>query len=198
MTRLTPDEVLLGLLKDQPAHGYELLETFRDPAHLGHIWNMSTSQLYAVLKRLEEDGLISGAEIPQPNAPARTEYRLTDRGEARLERWLAEPRPPISIHRIRVQFLSRLYIAALLDRPAEAIIHRQLAACQKQLARTRAEKHRAVSPVKALTLDFVIGQLEACIAWLGHCQTQPLPNPARFAPIVKENNNQTKKNKETP
>ncbi len=177
MSRLTPDEVLLGLLKAQPAHGYELLETFRDPAHLGHIWNMSTSQLYAVLKRLEEGGLISGAPIPQPNAPARTEYHLTERGETRLEEWLAETHPPTSIHRIRVQFLSRLYIAALLDRPAEAIIQRQQTACQDQLAEIQAERGRAVSPIKALTLDFVIGQLEACIAWLGHCQTHPLPHP---------------------
>jgi DNA-binding PadR family transcriptional regulator len=179
MKRLTPDEVLLGLLKAQPAHGYELLETFHDPTRLGHIWNMSASQLYAVLKRLEERGLISGAEVPQPNAPARTEYHLTELGEARLEGWLAEPHPPTSIHRIRVLFLSRLYIAALLDRPDETVITRQLAACESQLARTKAERERTSSPIKALTLDFVIGQLEACIAWLGHCQVHPLPNPGR-------------------
>jgi DNA-binding PadR family transcriptional regulator len=179
MTRLTPDEILLGLLKAQPAHGYELLETFRDPAHLGHIWNMSTSQLYAVLKRLEEHGDIAGAQVPQPNAPARIEYNLTESGEARLEQWLAEPHPPTSIHRIRVQFLSRLYIAALLDRPAETVIARQLAACQKQLVKIQAERARTSSPIKALTLDFVTGQLEACIAWLGRCQAHPLPNPER-------------------
>jgi DNA-binding PadR family transcriptional regulator len=188
MSRLTPDDVLLGLLKAQPAHGYELLETFRDPAHLGHIWNMSTSQLYAVLKRLEEGGLIAGAEVPQPNAPARVEYRLTERGEARLEGWLAEPLPPTSIHRIRVQFLSRLYIAALLARPADAIITRQLAACQKQLTKTQAERGRTNSPIKALTLDFVIGQLEACIAWLHHCQAHPLPNPGSVHQTKEENN----------
>jgi DNA-binding PadR family transcriptional regulator len=188
MKRLTPDEVLLGLLKARPAHGYELLETFRDPAHLGHIWNMSTSQMYAVLKRLEEGGLITGSEIPQPNAPARVEYRLTERGEARLERWLAEPLPPTSIHRIRVLFLSRLYIAALLERPADAIIHRQIAACQDQLAEIQAERARTSSPIKALTLDFVIGQLEACIAWLDHCQAHPLPNPGRVHQTTEENN----------
>lgn len=180
MTRLTPDEVLLGLLKAQPAHGYELLETFRNPDHLGHIWNMSTSQLYAVLKRLEGGGWIAGQAVPQPNAPDRTEYAITELGAARLDSWLAEPHPPASIHRIRVQCLSRLYIASLLKRPTEGILNRQLAACQTQLARTQAERRRAASPIKALTLDFVIGQLEACLAWLHHCQAQSvsiLTNP---------------------
>ena len=71
MPRLTPDEVVLGLLKAHPTHGYELLETFHDRAHLGRIWNMSTSQLYAVLKRLEEEGASTGHTIPREDAPTK-------------------------------------------------------------------------------------------------------------------------------
>jgi len=186
MSRLTPDEVLLGLLKAHPSHGYELLETFRDRAHLGRIWNMSTSQLYAVLKRLEEDGAITGREIPRDNAPARTEYALTSLGDERLKIWLAETHPPTSIHRIRVQFLSRLYIAALLDLSSDEIIARQLAVCEAQRDAIQLETERTESPVEALTLNFVRGQLSACIAWLHHCQTSPLVIPSGVPNIEKQ------------
>ena len=133
MSRLSPDEVILGLLQAAPAHGYELLERFRDPAHLGRIWNMSTSQIYAVLKRLESEGAIVGQPIPQPDAPARTEYHITTQGKDSLAAWLADSHPPISIHRIRVVFLSRLYIATLLGQPTDVIIERQLSVCVAQL-----------------------------------------------------------------
>lgn len=175
MSRLSPDEVLLGLLKAQPAHGYELLDTFRDPAQLGRVWNMSASQLYAVLKRLERSGAILGRDVPQPDAPARTEYTLTDLGEARLTAWLADEHPPASIHRIRVLFLSRLYIATLLQLPADPIIDRQLAVCEAQREKLQQEASQTTSPVERLTLQFVIGQLDSAIAWLHHCRSHPLP-----------------------
>jgi DNA-binding PadR family transcriptional regulator len=174
MKRLTPDEVLLGLLNAQPAHGYELLEWFRSPQHLGRIWKMSTSQLYAVLKRLEESGLITGRVLPSSDAPSRTEYALTDRGEQRLMDWLNDPHPPISIHRIRVLFLSRLYIASLLDIPTDTVIARQLATCEEHRQRLQAELTRAQTDVETLTLNFMIGQFDAVILWLKTCQAEPL------------------------
>jgi DNA-binding PadR family transcriptional regulator len=177
MSRPTPDEVLLGLLKARPSHGYDLLERFRSPAHLGRIWTMSTSQLYAVLKRLEHDGAITGREVPQPDAPPRTEYALTPLGEDRLAAWLADPAPPTSIHRIRVLFLSRLYIATLLGEPTDGLIARQLAVCEAQREAMQAKAAHPASSVEALTLEYVIGQLEAAITWLHGVQAHPLVLP---------------------
>jgi len=181
MPRLTPDEVILGLIKTRPSHGYELLDTFRDSTHLGRIWNMSTSQLYAVLKRLEEDGAITGREVPCPAAPARTDYSITDRGESRLQAWLYDPFPPISIHRIRVLFLSRLYIASLLNLPTDEIVTHQLAVCEDQREVVEKEAKTTTSSVEALTLDFVLGQLDACIAWLNRCRAIPLEIPTELS-----------------
>ena len=180
MKRLTPDEVLLGLLKAQPAHGYELLEWFRSPQHLGRIWKMSTSQLYAVLKRLEESGLITGRVLPGSDAPSRTEYALTDQGNVRLMQWLNDPHPPISIHRIRVLFLSRLYIASLLDISTDTIITEQLTACEEHRQRLQTELDKAETDIETLTLTFMIGQFDAVIRWLKTCQTEPLQIPNTF------------------
>jgi DNA-binding PadR family transcriptional regulator len=182
MSRLSPDEVLLGLLQAHPAHGYDLLERFRDPAHLGRVWNMSVSQLYAVLKRLESDGTITGRELPQSDAPPRTEYAITPLGEQRVADWLAETQPPTSIHRIRVQFLSRLYIATLLDLPTEGIIDRQLAVCEKQRDAIRERLAQTSAPIETLTLEFVQGQLEAAITWLQRCREHPLTIPDEINP----------------
>ena len=177
MNRLSPDEVILGLLKAAPSYGYELLDRFRDPDHLGRIWNMSTSQIYAVLKRLENEAAITGRPIPQPDAPPRMEYGLTPQGEARLAAWLADPHPPVSIHRIRVVFLSRLYIATLLNLPTEGIINYQLTVCERQLKKIQSVITSSSSPVEVLTLQFVEGQLESAIDWLNRCGEHPLIIP---------------------
>jgi DNA-binding PadR family transcriptional regulator len=110
MSALTPDETILGLLVVQPQHGYQLLEAFHDQDRLGQVWSLSTSQLYAVLKRLERRAWIVGHQIDSENAPPRTEYATTQAGLEQLMIWLNEPHPSPSIRRVRVEFLSRLYI----------------------------------------------------------------------------------------
>ncbi len=65
-----------------PQHGYQLLETFQNPSALGRVWKLSTSQLYAVLKRLHERGFIRGEEALSADAPPRTVYHITLSGQA--------------------------------------------------------------------------------------------------------------------
>jgi DNA-binding PadR family transcriptional regulator len=170
MNRPVPDEVILGLLKAQPTHGYELLEYFRSPTALGRIWTMSTSQLYAVLKRLANNGDILGKVLDVPNAPARVEYMVSEEGNQKLEAWLYDLNPSASIHRIRILFLSRVYIANLLNTPLEAIIATQLSSCQAQQDILFAHRVDSQSEIEQLTLDFVISQLNAAINWLKQSQ----------------------------
>jgi DNA-binding PadR family transcriptional regulator len=115
MSLLTPDDTLLGLLAAEARHGYQLIACFRDPAQLGNVWHLSTSQLYAVLKRLSGQGLISGCAVESPDAPTRIEYTLTPIGVVRLAAWLEETSPSPSVRGVRVEFLSRLCIARLLN-----------------------------------------------------------------------------------
>jgi DNA-binding PadR family transcriptional regulator len=166
MDRPVPDEVVLGLLKAQPAHGYELLAWFRSKSHLGRIWTMSTSQLYAVLKRLERDGAISGREIPTPNAPPRTEYEISTLGEDRLHRWLYDPHPSPSIHRIRVMFLSRVFIANLLNVSHGEIVKNQVDACKEQIDIFKSRKQVKDSDFEKLAVNYVISQLNSAVQWL--------------------------------
>lgn len=166
MKQPVPDEVILGLLKAQPMHGYLLLEKFHSKVDLGRVWTMSTSQAYAVLRRLEEGGLIKGEEIFVPDAPSKIVYSITTCGNQILEDWLFEDNPPSSIHLLRVIFISRLYIASILGYDSAPIIAKQIEVCKKQLNYFQAERDKRLSEIEGLTVDFIIGQLDAALNWL--------------------------------
>lgn len=99
---------ILGLLKEQPLHGYELKKRLGDT--LGLLWGVSYGSLYPALRRLERAGAIeivapgSGPPVtpapipatgsidgetaaarlrrlPKPTRRTRKQYRLTPRGD---------------------------------------------------------------------------------------------------------------------
>ena len=170
MNQPSPDHVVLGLLAAHACHGYQLLEYFHDPDHLARVWAMSTSQLYAVLKRLEQQGYVAGRDVASIDAPIRTEYHLTEAGRTSLYLWLNEKQPSASIRRVRVEFLSRLYIARLLNVPTGPIVRRQRAACQVQQKLLEAQRDEAAPGVGLLALDFMIAQISAVLQWIDRCE----------------------------
>ena len=173
MSTLTPDETLLGLIAIRDCHGYELIEAFRDPSALGDIWKMSTSQIYAVLKRLESQGLIAGRVLESANAPNRTEYYLTPTGKQRLDAWLNDPQPSASIRRVRVEFLSRLFIARGLNVPTIPIALRQRRACEAERERLLGERSSKSAGMSYLAHELIIAQLDAVLRWIERCEIVP-------------------------
>jgi len=173
MQSLTPDETILGLLAARARHGYQLLECFHDPAQLGSVWHLSASQIYAVLKRLAQQGHISGQEVESSDAPPRMEYCLTDAGRVRLDTWLHDEHPSWSIRHVRVEFLSRLFIARLLNKPTIPIVKYQKAACRQRLKELIVERERTLPGMSFLTLELVIAQLSAVLQWIDRCELVP-------------------------
>lgn len=173
MESLTPDETLLGLLAAEARHGYQLIDCFRDPAQLGNVWSLSTSQIYAVLKRLDAQQLIVGQAVESPDAPTRVEYRLTPAGVSRLEAWLTETEPSASVRRVRVEFLSRLYIARLLNLPTTALVGAQKAACFERRAARIVDRDCSAPGVGRLALELEIAQLDAILDWIDRCEMRP-------------------------
>jgi DNA-binding PadR family transcriptional regulator len=169
----TPDETILGLLALQARHGYDLLDCFHSNTQLGRVWNMSTSQLYAVLKRLERRREIAGRSIFAENAPPRTEYTLTETGKTRLMSWLNDPSPSPSIRHVRVEFLSRLYILRMLNLSTQHAVRSQREACLRERARLEAERRSAPPGVGLLAVEFVLAQLDAVLNWLDRCELSP-------------------------
>ena len=71
---------ILGLLKQQPMHGYQLSRELGDS--LGGFWRVSYGSLYPTLRRLERDGLV--APVPGESTGGRrkkTVFGITEQGE---------------------------------------------------------------------------------------------------------------------
>jgi poly-beta-hydroxybutyrate-responsive repressor len=71
---------LLLLLREQPAHGYELLERLQVFGFDGS----DPGGLYRTLRQLEESGLVHSAWEPSANGPERRIYELTRSGMEEL------------------------------------------------------------------------------------------------------------------
>lgn len=120
------DQALLGLLRDAPAHGYELMERYQ--ATLAPICHLEMSNLYSVLRKLEAEGWIQGELQPQGARPPRKVFSVTPSGEQAFLDWLRVPVP--RPRDIRVEFLLKLWFARRLGSDAlDGLIARQIAAC---------------------------------------------------------------------
>jgi PadR family transcriptional regulator len=78
------EPALLLLLRERPAHGYELLErlpelTGEQPVEMGN--------LYRLLRSLEQEGLVSSEWDSASPGPARRRYTLAPAGEQLLDQW---------------------------------------------------------------------------------------------------------------
>jgi PadR family transcriptional regulator PadR len=87
--------VLLLLLREQPAHGYDLLESARRFGFDGS----DPGGLYRTLRRLEDEKLVRSAWEPSDAGPQRRIYEITRRGMEELHRRakaVAEAQDPVA------------------------------------------------------------------------------------------------------
>ena len=83
--------VLLGLLRDQPMHGYEIKQTIED--RMGDWTSIAFGSIYHALAKLTDEGMIEKAGVEQEgNRPSRTIYQITESGQAEFTRLLRERR----------------------------------------------------------------------------------------------------------
>lgn len=107
---ISPEFALLGFLLAGQSHGYDLHQKFI--VELGHVWHLSQSQAYTILKRLESHADISAHLVQQERLPARQVLRITTQGRKRFFEWL-ELGIGTNARSIRLEFLTRLYFAQL-------------------------------------------------------------------------------------
>ncbi|MGB8213447.1 MAG: PadR family transcriptional regulator [Anaerolineales bacterium] len=81
--------VILGLLRDQPLHGYEIKQIIEE--HMGDWTSIAFGSIYFALGKLSEEGLIEMvATEKQGNRPSRSIYQITDAGRMEFLRLLRE------------------------------------------------------------------------------------------------------------
>lgn len=81
MLKGTLEGIVLALLRDRPAYGYEITAWLRDKGFA----EIAEGTIYALLIRVEQRGLVDVAREPSEKGPPRKVYTLNAAGRAHLD-----------------------------------------------------------------------------------------------------------------
>ncbi|MDF2491593.1 MAG: hypothetical protein K0R60_1956, partial [Microbacterium sp.] len=77
----TLEGIVVAILADRPAYGYEITGWLRDRGFA----DIAEGTIYALLVRIEQRGLVDVEKVPSEKGPPRKVYSLNDRGREYLE-----------------------------------------------------------------------------------------------------------------
>jgi len=154
---------VLGALARGPAHGYDL---YHDLATgVGTIWALGISQIYALLGRLEHEGLVSHQRHAQEKRPDRKIFTLTNEGEKIFKEWVGQP--VRHVRDLRLEFLSKLHFARETGRGAAArLIRSQIALLEEKYQGMRQKGKSLKTFMETQALRYRQLQTKAAITWL--------------------------------
>jgi DNA-binding PadR family transcriptional regulator len=155
---------ILGLLKGQPMHGYQLNRELSE--QLGGLWRVSYGSLYPSLRRLERQGAITSEQ--GTGARRKTVYAITPEGERLflelLEETPQENQTEDARFRVRLAFFRYL--------PPETrvrLLERRRQALETRLADVKAhlrDDAGTTDDYQRALLDHARAGTESDIAWL--------------------------------
>jgi DNA-binding PadR family transcriptional regulator len=174
---------LLGVIKDTPLTGYDLVRHFQGT--VGFLWSAPQSQIYPELRRMEAEGLVEAKVAPRGRRAQKRIYSVTEAGMAELRRWatdfmpLPAQRDPIvlkaaffdlaPLESVREQL--RAHIAQFQWRMEQwqaredAIRERRAELVEVWLSRQPVEEHDNIIELKLHALEGLIGRARAEICW---------------------------------
>ena len=154
--------VLLGVLANGPAHGYDLKKAHDDRFPASR--QLAYGQVYATLTRLQRDGLVETFETSQAGGPERTVYAITDLGREELDHWLGtteDPGPYAADELVR-KTITALHVKA----DAEGFLRRQRAVHLAAMRDLTAHRHDADEVGTRVAIDHTLAHLDADLRWL--------------------------------
>lgn len=112
------NDIVLGIIKEHPRTGYEIMEQFKTVFSM--FFDGSYGTVYPTLKRLEGLGLITKEAVEQTGKPDKNIFHITEAGEAAFQEYLVSTMTPDTR---KSDFMTRLYFAEYYD---AAIVTRQI------------------------------------------------------------------------
>ena len=114
----SPDELtsgewaVLGLLGEEPSHGFAIARALAPEGEVGKIWSLRRPLVYRAVETLTGMGHVRpAATVPSRSGPRRTVLEATPQGKRALARWLREPvahvRDARSLLMLKLLFLTR-------------------------------------------------------------------------------------------
>jgi len=167
--------LLLGLLRRQEMHGYQLME-FIDRV-LNFCTDIKKPTAYFLLDKMAEAGWIARTESQAGHRPPRQVYRLTEQGEIAFQRLLRANLAGYTALRF-ADDIGLAFIDSLSPAETLALLGQRRAALAEALAAARAV------PPHPGSIQFIIEHqvrhLEAELQWLDELQTR-LPHSGKKA-----------------
>ncbi|NWJ98814.1 MAG: PadR family transcriptional regulator [Chloroflexi bacterium] len=173
--RPATEYALLGLLLEGPSYGYDLTRQFLPETELGKVCQLEMSMLYALLKKMEREGVVEGKEEKVSTHKTRRVVMLTPLGRREIEEWLQ--RPVYRTREVRLDFMVKMYFARRKSLAlALGLLEKQLEVNRSQLEQLHRQKNEATSGpenrFEGWVQDFRIRQNQAVLDWLESCLTQ--------------------------
>ena len=109
--------ILLGLL-GEPHSGYDIKKQFEQS--LRNFWRAELSQIYPLLQKMEDEGLVTSKEGASEIGPRKRIYKRAGKGSNELKAWLNEG-PVVGTERIG--YLAQVYFLADLKDDDKAIAY---------------------------------------------------------------------------
>lgn len=165
------EETVLGLLRREARHGYDLAREFAPGTVLGDVVHLEMGMLYTHLKKLEREGLVRAVVVAQESRPARRVYAITPAGEAALADWVA--RPVERTRDLRLDFLLKLYIARDHGPAvAERLMDEQFEVCRRFVTSLAEQLRAEADDFRRLVLEMRLAQNQALLDWLAGARAQ--------------------------
>jgi DNA-binding PadR family transcriptional regulator len=162
---------MLALLSEGPKYGLQLREEFEE--RTGEVWPLNVGQVYTTLARLERDGLIAPAsaqgarDSQEMDEGPQKAYRITDEGQAELDRWLRTP-PDLSTpprDELVMKILISLRVPNSFTRDVIQIHRRCLVELMQEW--THVKEDAAEDDLSVLlAVDAELFRLDAVVRWL--------------------------------
>lgn len=174
---------LLALLAAEPMTGYDAFRYFE--SSIGYMWHAPHTQIYAELRQMERDALVSPEDVARGERGTKRRYHMTDRGTTEFRRWLNEPLPPQrerDVHRLKAAYYEwadpaaartqlREHASVHEQRRAEwerlvaALKAREVPLLQYRLDKSPPEEHDAIVRFKVFAYDGMINRATTEIEW---------------------------------
>ncbi|WP_395319979.1 PadR family transcriptional regulator [Fructilactobacillus frigidiflavus] len=116
------DDIILGILSEKPATGYEIKEKFS--SIFSNFYNASFGSIYPILHKLTDAGKVVFEIVEQTGKPNKKIYSITKSGRKAFAEYLQTPVEP---KKIKSDFMVKLFYSADLSKnERETLINNEI------------------------------------------------------------------------
>ena len=163
-TRLSTKYILLGTLMSGSKHGYEILRFLE--TEMKSTWYVSSSQLYTLLKKIEQEGLLQSEVEKQETLPLRRIFSLTNSGEKLFLDWVHSPTE--HVRDFRTEFMAKIFFFYRLGlKGGPELIKAQVQVLEDLRGKIKSKQKKEKDPYNRLVLGSKLATIQTWLQWLG-------------------------------